>query len=137
MIAAIVQPYLLPYIGYLQLMAAVDAFVFLDDVQYIARGWVNRNRILNAGRVCWLTVPVRHAHQQVAINQRFYDRDPHHGDRIANLLAAAYPGPVAEQLSRQLLLQPMIDGDGNVAEVNAGILRTLAAMLGMRTTFHC
>lgn len=40
------QPYFLPYIGYFQLMNAVDIFVFYDDVTYIKQGWINRNRIL-------------------------------------------------------------------------------------------
>ena len=39
------QPYFMPYIGYFQLMATVDKFVLLDDVNYINRGWINRNRI--------------------------------------------------------------------------------------------
>ena len=41
------QPYLFPYIGYFQLIKSVDNFVFFDDVNYINKGWVNRNRILN------------------------------------------------------------------------------------------
>jgi hypothetical protein len=32
---AIMQPYLFPYIGYFQLLNAVDLFVIFDDVQYI------------------------------------------------------------------------------------------------------
>lgn len=46
----IMQPYFLPYIGYWQLMNAVDKYVVLDDVNYIERGWVNRNRILVNGK---------------------------------------------------------------------------------------
>jgi hypothetical protein len=42
---AVMQPYLFPYLGYFQLMQAVDEFVFFDDANYIKRGWVNRNRI--------------------------------------------------------------------------------------------
>jgi len=41
----IMQPYLFPYIGYFQLINAVDKFVIHDDVQYIKGGWINRNRI--------------------------------------------------------------------------------------------
>lgn len=41
------QPYFLPYIGYWQLIHAVDTFVLLDDVQFIRHGWINRNRILS------------------------------------------------------------------------------------------
>jgi len=42
----IMQPYLFPYIGYFQLMKAVDIFVIYDDVNFIKQGWINRNRIL-------------------------------------------------------------------------------------------
>lgn len=60
---AIMQPYFLPYIGYFQLMAAVDKFVVLDDVNYINRGWVNRNRLLLNGVAHTFTVPLRGASQ--------------------------------------------------------------------------
>ena len=42
----IMQPYFLPYIGYWQLLNIVDVFVIYDDVNYIKRGWINRNRLL-------------------------------------------------------------------------------------------
>jgi hypothetical protein len=42
----IMQPYFFPYIGYFQLIHAVDVFVIYDDVNYIKQGWINRNRIL-------------------------------------------------------------------------------------------
>lgn len=46
---AIMQPYFFPYIGYWQLIHAVDRFVLFDDAQYMRHGWVNRNRILKPG----------------------------------------------------------------------------------------
>lgn len=60
---AIMQPYFLPYIGYFQLLAAVDKFVLLDDVGYINRGWINRNRLLLNGAPHNFTVPLRGASQ--------------------------------------------------------------------------
>jgi hypothetical protein len=42
---AIMQPYIFPYIGYYQLVNAVDNFVILDDVNFITRSWINRNNI--------------------------------------------------------------------------------------------
>ena len=42
---AIMQPYFFPYIGYWQLIHAVDVFVVGDSVHYIKHGWINRNRI--------------------------------------------------------------------------------------------
>jgi len=63
------QPYFLPYIGYFQLIAAVDKFVLLDDVNYINRGWINRNRIAVGGESHWLTVPLNGAGQNRLIKE--------------------------------------------------------------------
>lgn len=60
---AIMQPYFLPYIGYFQLMAAVGKFVVFDDVNFINRGWINRNRLLLNGVAHTFTVPLRGASQ--------------------------------------------------------------------------
>lgn len=59
MTLAIMQPYLFPYIGYFQLINAVDRFVILDDVNFINRGWINRNRILVNGKENLFTVPLK------------------------------------------------------------------------------
>ncbi|WP_116126752.1 WbqC family protein [Lewinella sp. IMCC34183] len=53
-VVAVMQPYLFPYIGYYQLVAATDEFVFYDDAQYMNDGWINRNRTPDG----WFTVPV-------------------------------------------------------------------------------
>jgi len=60
---AIMQPYLFPYLGYFQLIAAVDKFVILDDVNYINKGWINRNRILINGKSSMFTIPLVKASQ--------------------------------------------------------------------------
>jgi len=57
---AIMQPYFFPYLGYWQLIHAADCFVLFDDAQYIRRGWVNRNRILNPnGGWQYIVVPLK------------------------------------------------------------------------------
>lgn len=61
------QPYLFPYIGYWQLIDAVDKFVILDDVNYIMRGYINRNRILINGQPYMFTIPIEKASQNKLI----------------------------------------------------------------------
>lgn len=63
------QPYFLPYLGYFQLINAVDRFLILDDFNYINRGWINRNRILRDGKVVYVTIPLRHASQNRLIKE--------------------------------------------------------------------
>jgi hypothetical protein len=62
------QPYFLPYLGYFQMMSAVDKFVLLDDVNFINRGWINRNRIAVGGKPHWFTIPLLNASQNRLIN---------------------------------------------------------------------
>jgi hypothetical protein len=66
---AIMQPYLFPYIGYFQLAAAVDKFVFYDDVNYIKNGWINRNRLVLGNQVRYVTVPLAGASPTLKINE--------------------------------------------------------------------
>lgn len=63
------QPYLFPYIGYYQLLAAVDHFVVFDDVAFIKKGWINRNRILASAGPHTFTVPVRGASSHARIDE--------------------------------------------------------------------
>ena len=65
----IMQPYFMPYIGYWQLMNAVDKYVIYDDVNYIKGGWINRNRILVNGKVTYYNVQLDGASPNKLINQ--------------------------------------------------------------------
>jgi hypothetical protein len=57
---AIMQPYFLPYIGYFQLINAVDEFILFDTPQFIRHGWIERNRILNQkGEPIYVKVPLK------------------------------------------------------------------------------
>lgn len=62
------QPYIFPYIGYFQLIKAVDYFVFYDDVNFIKNGWINRNRIIINKNINYLTIPLVGASSNKNIN---------------------------------------------------------------------
>lgn len=63
------QPYLFPYLGYFQLIRAVDTFLIYDDVNYIKGGWINRNYILAQGNKFLVTLPLEGASSNQLINQ--------------------------------------------------------------------
>jgi len=69
MTIAIMQPYIFPYIGYFQLINAVDKFVIYDDVNFINKGWINRNNILVSGQPHLFTIPLKDASQNKLINE--------------------------------------------------------------------
>ena len=65
----IMQPYFVPYIGYWQLMNAVDKYVIYDDVNFIKGGWINRNRILMNGKPAYFNIPMLGASPNKLINE--------------------------------------------------------------------
>jgi len=67
---AIMQPYFLPYIGYFQLISAVDVFVIYDEVEFTKKGWINRNRILMNGAPEMVSLPLRKDSDYLDIVQR-------------------------------------------------------------------
>lgn len=87
---AIMQPYFLPYIGYLQLMNAVDKFVLYDDVNYINKGWINRNRLLVNGKEYLFTVPLKEASQNKLINEIELGNDPQWRGKLLKTIEQAY-----------------------------------------------
>jgi hypothetical protein len=63
MIVAAHQPHYLPWLGYLDKLAKSDLFVVMDDLQYEAQNYQNRQRIKLAAGAAWLTVPLLHGTQ--------------------------------------------------------------------------
>jgi hypothetical protein len=58
---AIMQPYFFPYIGYFQLIANTNQFIFFDIVQYNKKSWMSRNRILHPNKADdfqYISVPI-------------------------------------------------------------------------------
>jgi hypothetical protein len=67
----IMQPYFLPYIGYFQLLNAVDRYVIYDNIQYTKKGWMNRNRILQNGKDATITIPLEKDSDYLDVRERF------------------------------------------------------------------
>lgn len=59
----------MPYIGFWQEVNAVDTYVFFDDVNFINRGWINRNNILVNGCRYMFTIALKAASQNKHINE--------------------------------------------------------------------
>lgn len=83
------QPYFLPYLGYFQLAAAVDKFVIYDDVSFIKKGWVNRNRILVNGAPEYINLPLEKISQNRSIQDHLIASGPWKR-KLLNKFQAAY-----------------------------------------------
>ena len=86
---AIMQPYLLPYIGYFQLIAAVDTFVIYDNIKYTKKGWINRNRFLQNHTDATFSLPLKKASDSLHVCEREIASD-FQADKLLNQFAMAY-----------------------------------------------
>jgi len=87
---AIMQPYFFPYLGFFQLMAKADKFVLYDDVNFINRGWINRNRIKLNGAAHLITVPLHDASQNKLICEIQISQDAVWKKKMLKTIAQAY-----------------------------------------------
>ena len=87
---AAMQPYLFPYLGYFQLIQAVDVFVILDAVQYIKQGWINRNYVLHRGQRKLFTLPLERAGLTRPINDRRIAEESRNRKKLLTLLSESY-----------------------------------------------
>lgn len=83
------QPYFFPYLGYFQLISAVDTFVIYDNIQYTKKGWINRNRFLQNGEPVYFTVPLKKASDYLDVCERETAAD-FDGKKVLNQIRMAY-----------------------------------------------
>lgn len=130
---AIMQPYFFPYLGYFQLINAVDLFLLYDDVQYMKGGWINRNRILQNGAPAWFSMPVRHAHFKLPISARTYCDPIKNGSALLSTLHTAYRKAPYFRCGIQLAEAILACGNESVVGYNHAALLKICAYIGIRT----
>lgn len=130
---AVMQPYLFPYVGYFNLIQAVDCFVVLDDVQMPNRGFVSRNRLLVGGNPMWFSLPVKRNHHCTPLSSRSYLLDK---TWVKNtLLTLRYNYPDSNRLDAEDLimrLHPDRQMSPNVVDVNLDALSATIQSLDIR-----
>ncbi|MBK9162190.1 MAG: WbqC family protein [Nitrosomonadales bacterium] len=130
---AIMQPYLFPYLGYFQLIRAVDAFVVYDDVNYIKGGWINRNFILAQSGKQLITLPLQGASPNQLINQVGVGSRPEKLlETIRHCYAKAPQFPAVFPLLEEILMQQ----ERNLAYFLDFSLRRICKHLGLNPDWH-
>ena len=133
---AIMQPYVFPYLGYFQLLQAVDTFVFYDDVNFIKRGWINRNRILINGKDKLITFPCQGASQNKLINEVGVDTSDKAFRKLLKSFSMAYANAPYYPTVYPLIEQVLSAKYDSIAELAAASVATIAEHLGLDKVFQ-
>ena len=137
MIAAIMQPTFLPWIGYFDLIDQSDVFVFLDDVQFEKQSWQQRNRVRSPIGLDWLTVPVYikgrsgQTIREVEIKSDIFP-DKHIKTLKQHYSKCGYFSEYWQELESILLRAKQ---DKSLADLNISLIRWLADLLGISSQY--
>ena len=129
---AIMQPYFFPYIGYFQLISAVDTFVLYDNIKYTKKGWINRNQWLQHGSDAVFTLPLQKASDLLDIGQRTVAED-FDRDKFLNKLRGNYAkAPCFDEI--YALVENLLPGeDRNLFRILHQSIERLCRHLGIAT----
>lgn len=112
MILGIMQPYFMPYIGYFQLLNAVDKYVIYDNAKYTKKGWINRNRILQNNKDTLISISVEKDSDYLDIKDRSV-ADSFDKKKLINQIRESYrKAPYFEQV------MPIVEDIINYEEKN-------------------
>jgi hypothetical protein len=136
---AVMQPYIFPYIGYFQLINAVDVFVFYDDVNYIKQGWVNRNKILLEGKELIFTIPIANASsfktiRETQINKVLFDK---WRTKFLKTLAQSYKNAPYFKLINILVCDVLYKDFDSIADFAIESIIKVSNYIGLNTKFDC
>ncbi len=101
------QPDFLPYLGFFHRLLKADLFILLDHVQFVHsnRGWTHRDKIKTPQGVRWITISVKKAPRETAINNVVLSKTSQWRENNLNLFRANYrEAPFFDEI------MPMIEG---------------------------
>ncbi|MTI38304.1 WbqC family protein [Fulvivirga lutimaris] len=132
---AIMQPYIFPYVGYFQLIKAVDVFVFYDDVNFIKKGYINKNTILLEGKAHDFTLPCHKISQNKLINETYVAYDNPAFDKLIKTFDVAYKSAPNYEFVKPLFYRALNGKPLSIAELAEHSVIEVCKYLGLKTQF--
>ncbi len=126
------QPYLFPYIGYWQLMSLSDVYVISDSMQYIKKGYVNRNNILVDNKRHLITLEVIGAKSKKQINEVEVGSNR---KKILNSIFHAYKKAPYFETIFPMIEKILLYEERNLAKFLGNSIETIASYLDIKPKF--
>jgi len=123
-------------LGYFQLVQAVDDFVFYDNVMFIKKGWINRNRILLQGREFLFTIPLEKQSQNKTIRESSVAWETDFSGKFLAQLDSAYKKAPHYANLRPLIENLFNDQPASMAELAGKSIQMVWQYLGLEKRFH-
>ncbi len=129
----IMQPYFFPYIGYFQLINAVDKYVVFDTAKYSNNKWGFRNRILINGAPAYFRIKLLKASQNKGFNEIRISNEIEIKKKNIHALECSYSKAPHFSEVMPILEQFLIADYDNLAEYNVASNKLVCKYLGIKT----
>ena len=128
------QPYFFPYIGYFQLINAVDKFMIYENLDYIVEGWMHRNRIqIKKGEISNIKIHISGKSSNSKISETKLVKDYFWKRKILNAVKQNYCG-ASNYADFFPLFEKMIKADfDDIHNYNSNIIISICKYLSIGT----
>jgi hypothetical protein len=135
---AVMQPYFFPYLGYFQLIDAVDTFICMDDTTFIKKGWIHRNRLFFNSEPRLFTVPVHNASQNRQIRETALSLNEfqHWKRKFFRMLEHFYKKTSYYHIGVDLVMQVLEQDVDNIADLARTAIVACCRLLHLNTDFE-
>jgi hypothetical protein len=129
------QPYFFPYIGYFQLIGAVDLFIVYDNIKYTKKGWINRNRILLDGNDAVFSLPLKKGSDALTVREREL-ASSFDCSRLLDQIRGAYGGAPHIKATLPMLERILCYEDRNLFQYLHHSIAAMCEYLGIQTAIR-
>lgn len=135
----IMQPYFFPYLGYFSLIKNTDKWIVFDTVQYIDKGWMNRNRIIHPTKLesTYITVPLKKHSREILIKDVEISMESSFKEKILNQLEMVYKKRAKYYNEVYKLVEESLNYNTNkLSDMNTFSLKNTCEYLGIEFNYE-
>lgn len=127
----IMQPYFFPYIGYFQLIHAVDTYMNLDHVSFMKRSYMTRNILKNNTSI---NVNVYNGSQNKSCNEVMVNFENKYIDKFNKTLQTLYTkSPYYSEIIDNIIAPEFVDREISISQFNIRIIKKICSYLDIKT----
>ncbi len=132
MVITIHQPDFLPWLGFFDRWSKSDLYIILDDVQFLRKGWHNRDKIKTAKGAQWLTLPiVKKGRYDQLICDVEINNDENWQRKHLGLIKTSYSKASNFKLVFSIIEKIYSAGYSKMIDLNIALLKEFALILGI------
>jgi len=125
------QPYFFPYIGYFQLIHAVDTYVNLDHVSFMKRSYMTRNTLKNNTSI---NVNVYNGSQNKSCNEILVNFENKYVDKFTRTLQMLYvKSPYYSEIIDNIITPNFINREVSISQFNIETIKSICLYLDIQT----